>query len=245
MFTKVFAHRGASKQAPENTMEAFKLAYELGADGIETDVQLTKDHVPVLIHDEHLKRTTDGTGYVKDLTWDQLKMLDAGSWFSSKFTGASILSLEEFLQWIQSKSLYLNIELKNNKIDYEHLESIVYEQVAYYQLLDRTIMSTFNPNSIKRMSSSYQAKEIALLTSKRNKNIIPYAKELGANALHIKYSLLRPKLVKQCKEENISIRVYTVNKRRRMIRCYMSGCDGIFTDVPDKALKYRNLVQSQ
>src|SRR5690625_7581403 len=113
MSNAIFAHRGASKYAPENTMAAFKFAYELGAEGIETDVQLTKDNIPVLIHDERVKRTTNGTGYIKDLTWNQVKQLDAGSWFSKKFTGAGIISLDEFLQWIQFKPLYLNIELKN------------------------------------------------------------------------------------------------------------------------------------
>lgn len=239
----IYAHRGASKRAPENTMHAFELAYELGAEGIETDVQLTKDRVPVLIHDERVNRTTNGTGYIKDLTWDQIKQLDAGSWFDKKFAGTSIISLDTFLQWIQSKSLCLNIELKNNKIDYKHLESIVYEKIAHYQLLDRTILSTFNPNSVKRMNSLQYNIEIAFLTSRRNKDLIAYSRDLGAHALHIKYRLLTPRLVEQCKQENIAVRVYTINKGTRMMRCFTNDCDGIFTDVPDKGLHYRKQFQ--
>src|SRR5690625_5400798 len=163
--TKIFAHRGASQFAPENTMPAFQLAYELGAEGIETDVHLTKDLVPVLIHDEKLKRTTNGYGYVKDYTFNELKNFDAGSWFSDKFAGTSIISLDQFLKWIKSKSLFLNIELKNSKINDPRIEKIVYELIVYYHLQDRTILSTFNKNSVKRMKQ-FSDIEIALLTSR-------------------------------------------------------------------------------
>lgn len=241
MSTTIFAHRGASKYAPENTMAAFKLAYEMGAEGIETDVQLTKDNIPVLIHDERVKRTTDGTGYIKDLTWNQIKQFDAGSWFSKKFSGTRIISLDEFLQWIQFKPLYLNIELKNNRIAYKHIESIVYERVAHYQLLDRTILSTFNQNSVQQMKKFQKQIEVAFLTSKHNRNLVAYAKELGAHALHIKYRLLKPQLLKACRRENIAVRVYTINKKAHMMCCFTKGCNGVFTDVPDKGIIYRNL----
>src|SRR5690625_1608942 len=155
MSNAIFAHRGASKYAPENTMAAFKFAYELGAEGIETDVQLTKDNIPVLIHDERVKRTTNGTGYIKDLTWSQVKQLDAGSWFSKKFTGTGIISLDEFLQWIQFKPLYLNIELKNNRIAYKHIESIVFERIAHYKLIEITILINFNYIIIKHKYTFY------------------------------------------------------------------------------------------
>jgi glycerophosphoryl diester phosphodiesterase len=238
LFTKIFAHRGASQFAPENTMAAFELASELGAEGIETDVHLTKDLVPVLIHDEHLKRTTNGSGYVKDYTFNELKQFDAGSWFSEQFSGTRIISLEDFLQWSKPKPLSLNIELKNNKITYQYLETIVYEMIDHYELRDRTILSTFNVNSVKRMKT-FADIEVALLTSKNSKNLVPLAKEIGANALHIKYRLLKAKLMKQAKQENIAVRVYTVNKRIQMMRCFAHHCDGIFTDVPNLGLKYR------
>lgn len=241
LLTKIFAHRGASKSAPENTMPAFELAYELGADGIETDVHLTKDLVPVLIHDEHLKRTTNGIGYVKDYTFRELVEFDAGSWFSDKFSSARIISLESFLQWSYSKPLNINIELKNNKINYPNIETIVYEMIDYYQLQDRTTLSTFNKNSIKRMKQ-FTDIEVALLTSKGKKNLVTLAKEIGANALHIKYRLLKSKLMNQAKQENIPVRVYTVNKRTHMMKCFLYQCDTIFTDIPDLGLKYRKLM---
>src|SRR5699024_4421001 len=118
--------------------------YQMGADGIETDVHLTKDKIPVLFHDEQVKRTTNGRGFIKDLTVKQLKTLDAGSWFSTRFSGTTITTLEEFLSWVKNKPLRINIELKNNKIDYQHLESKVYEMVEAFQLQERTLYSTFN-----------------------------------------------------------------------------------------------------
>lgn len=242
--TQIIAHRGASNLAPENTMPAFQLAYKHGAEGIETDVHLTKDNVPVLIHDERVKRTTNGTGFIKDYTFEQIKQFDAGSWFSTAFAGSAILSLEEFLKWILYKPLHLNIELKNNKIEYNNLENVVYEMVSHYQLLNRTTLSTFNPNSIKRLKRYNADVGVALLTSKRNKNLVPCTKDLGANAIHIKYRLLNQTLVNQCNQEKMAIRVYTINKISHMLRCFKHGCDGIFTNVPQTALRQREIFNS-
>jgi glycerophosphoryl diester phosphodiesterase len=241
--TEIIAHRGASKLAPENTMFAFELAYILGAEGIETDVQLTKDNIPILIHDETLKRTTNGKGYVKDYTYEELKQLDAGSWFSSDFRSAKILTLDEFLSWIKPKNLSLNLELKNNKIDYNNLESIVYRMVKKHCLEKRTTISTFSPLSVTRLKT-YQAElGIALLTSKPNSNLVDYAKSLGANALHIKYRLVNTSLIEKAHASNMAVRVYTVNRYRQMMNCFQEACDGIFTDVPYKAITFRKVFQ--
>ncbi|ALX48018.1 glycerophosphodiester phosphodiesterase [Lentibacillus amyloliquefaciens] len=245
MQAKIFAHRGASKHAPENTMDAFTLAYQEGADGIETDVHLTKDRVPVLMHDERVNRTTNGTGYIKDYTFSQLKKLDAGAWFSPDFAGARILRLDELLEWIDDKSLYLNIELKNNKIDYRHLETIVYDRLSNYRLLHRTILSTFNPISIKKLKTLNQTIGTALLSSKRDKNLVSSAGQLGANAVHIKYQRLQQKLVNSCHHRDMAVRVYTVNKPKQMLHCFRTGCDGIFTDVPKIAIQCRAQIKEE
>lgn len=241
MVTQIIAHRGASKDAPENTLPAFKLAYEQGAEAIETDVHLTKDQVPVLMHDERVNRTTNGKGYIKDFTFRELKQLDAGSWFSSHFTGTPITSLEAFLKWVQFKPLDVQIELKNNKINYQHLESIVYEMIREYKLLNRITLSSFNPNSIKQMKGFNQTIQIAYLTSRKRKNMIQHIKDLGANALHIKYRLLSPTLVSQCYQAHIPIRVYTVNKADKMLICFKYKCNGIFTDLPYQGIQQRKL----
>lgn len=241
MKTAIFAHRGASQLAPENTMPAFQLAYKIGADGIETDVQLTKDQIPVLIHDETLHRTTNGTGLLQDYTYDDLKHLDAGSWFSSKYEGASILTLEEFLTWIQDKPLQMNIELKNNIIDYKQLEAIVYEQLKHFNLQKKTVISTFNYNSVKRFRELSKDVEIAWLLNKRVRDPISYVKDAGATALHLKYTLLSKNIIQACHENEYQLRTYTVNRPSRIMRAYKLGCDGIFTDVPHTAIEYQEL----
>ncbi|GAA0443860.1 glycerophosphodiester phosphodiesterase [Lentibacillus halophilus] len=239
MPTTIFAHRGASSLAPENTMPSFKLAYELGAEGIETDVHLTRDNETVLMHDEHLKRTTNGHGYIKNFTYEQLQKLDAGSWFSSDYAGVSILTLGTLLNWVRNKSLYLNLELKNNKIDYKYLEHLVYEQVKQYRLTNRTILSTSNPHSIKRLRLLSDSPNIGFLRSKRAKNLVGYTEKLGAGSLHINHRLLSPRLLRQSDEANMPLRVYTVNRPDIMRRCFQSGCDAIITDVPHTALEQR------
>jgi len=236
---QVIAHRGASKYAPENTLPAFQLAYDLKADGIEFDVHLTKDRIPIIIHDEEIGRTTNGQGYVRDYTYRELKELDAGSWFSDEFTGTKILSLQELLEWLDSKSLFLNIELKNNKYDYPQLELLTYELIADYQMIERTCFSTFNPESVKRLRAIDSKAEIAYLTSKSRPDLVSFTKQLGANAVHLHKRLVKRNLVRQAQEENLIVRVYTVNKPLSLIR-YSRFCqvNGIITDVPDLAKTY-------
>lgn len=242
MCGKIFAHRGASKLAPENTMPAFEMAYQLKADAIETDVQLTKDHIPVLFHDIRLNRTTNRKGYVKDLTYQELSTLDVGSWFSKKFIETPVVSLEDFLTWVEDKPLTINLELKNNKVAYKHLEDIVLEMVEHFQVADRTILSSFNPTSIQRLAKMTHI-QTAFLTSKRRTDLVEYAQSLGATALHIHYRLLRRNIVEQSRNGNMPLRVYTVNKRRQLLRCFHKKCDGIITDVPHKAQRIRNLFR--
>ncbi|WP_217586645.1 glycerophosphodiester phosphodiesterase [Lentibacillus saliphilus] len=244
MQTMIIAHRGASEQAPENTMPAFDLAWRMGSEGIETDVQLTKDNVPILIHDERINRTTNGRGYVKDYTYHELIQLDSGQWFNPSFSGTKIITLEQFLNWIKDKPLYLNIELKNNKIDYKGLELAVLELIAHYKVANRTTLSTFNPNSVNRLHKLNPTIDSALLLSKRkSSNLVQHAKALGANALHIKYRMLTPEIVEACRRESMALRVYTVNSSKHMLRCFQLGCTAIFTDIPDKALHFRKLYE--
>lgn len=240
MQTKLFAHRGASQYAPENTMAAFKLAVKLNAEGIETDVHLTKDSIPVIIHDEKIDRTTNHRGFVKDFTYNELTQFDSGSWFSNSFSNEKIIKLEHFLIWAKTHDLAINIELKNNKIDYPYLESIVYEQVDHFGMLNRTIFSTFNKESIQRCQNISQTTEIAWLTSKRNKNLIKDALQLNVKAIHIHYRLLNRQLIQQAYNEKIAVRVFTINKTKQLLKCFDNNCDAIFTDVPDLGTLVRN-----
>lgn len=226
-------------------MPAFQLAYDMKADGIETDVQLTKDGIPILIHDETLKRTAGVAGFIKDYTLAEIQQYDAGKYFSKKFTGTALITLDELLKWISGKSLYLNLELKNNKIDYKDIEIKVLHALEKYKLKDRTIISSFNQSSVKRMRQLDKNIDIALLRSKKHKNLVQYAVELGASSLHINYRLLNQALIEQCKAQHLPLRVYTVNRRTSIFNCLKQQCHGLFTDIPDKAIKLRNRYENK
>ncbi|TFB24095.1 glycerophosphodiester phosphodiesterase [Filobacillus milosensis] len=233
MTTKIFAHRGASKYAPENTLPAFEIAHEIGVDGIELDVQLTKDMIPVIIHDENIRRTTNGTGFVQNYTLEELQEYDAGYWFSKRYIHTPIMSLKEFFQWVDDKNLLVNIELKTNVIEYPSIEKRVMDLIYEHNMLDRTIISSFNPQTIKRVREIDENIELAWLTKIQVRKIEEFIEEIGANAVHIKSRLLSSKMVKCMLEEHIPFRVYTVNRVSLMRKCVTMEADGIFSDIPD------------
>ncbi|KJD52754.1 hypothetical protein UZ38_36085, partial [Bacillus amyloliquefaciens] len=138
--TKIFAHRGASGTFPENTMAAFKQAAAIGADGIELDVQMAKDGRLVVIHDEKLDRTTSLKGYVKDLTYKEIKRGDASHRFSEKIGSVPVPTLEEVFEWAADAEFLLNVELKNSIIRYEGMEEKVMSMIEAYGLQDRIIL---------------------------------------------------------------------------------------------------------
>lgn len=235
MRTQIIAHRGASAYAPENTMEAFTKALEMRADAIETDVHLTKDDVPVLMHDERINRTSNGTGLIHHYTLAQLKQFDIGSWFDSSFSSARIMTLQECLAWIRETNMDINIELKNNKIDYPNMETIVYNCIKNYSMEKRTVVSSFNFDSIQRFKKKSNRIEIAFLTSKINRSIRSKLYANPVDALHIKHTLLKKKMIHYSHLHELPLRVFTINTKDEMVRCFHAGVRGIFTDVPDIA----------
>ncbi|WP_079530203.1 glycerophosphodiester phosphodiesterase [Halobacillus hunanensis] len=243
--TMIYAHRGASKLAPENTMPAYEIASESGADGLEIDVQLTKDNIPVLIHDENVRRTTNGTGFVQDYTYDEIKRLDAGSWFSSKFSDCSIVTLDYFLRWFKNQSMKLNVELKTNVIEYKDIEQMVYDRLSFHRMLEHTVISSFNLSSVEKVTAIDPNVQTAFLTSTKRRHLPKFAHTHGASSLHVKYRMLDKNLVKQCHHHRMPLRVYTVNRPSWMTKCFKLGCEGIFTDVPHEAVEYRKLFESK
>ncbi|MGG1573724.1 glycerophosphodiester phosphodiesterase [Fictibacillus sp. NRS-1165] len=238
--TKIFGHRGASKVCPENTMAAYTRAYEMGADGLEIDVHLTSDGIPVIIHDDTVKRTTNGKGYVKHFTLAEIKQLDAGSWFSSAFQHERILTLEEFLQWICRTPLLLNIELKNNKVHYEDLEKKVYSLVNAYGMKERTIYSSFNHYSLVQLRSMDPYIDIAPLYSSAIYEPWNYAKSMGALSVHPQFKSLHPIILESLQEHGIRVRPYTVNQEKWLHYFLDWQVDAIITDTPDVAVAIRN-----
>ncbi len=159
----VFGHRGASQYAPENTMAAFDLAVKQGAPAIELDTMLTKDGVPIVIHDHTLERTTNGSGEIGQKTAHEIRELDAGSHFSPDFRDEKVPLLEEVLERFRD-GILINIELKNYHTPGDRLAGIVYEMVGDHGLCDRVIFSSFLPRNLRILRSLGAETKTALLT---------------------------------------------------------------------------------
>jgi glycerophosphoryl diester phosphodiesterase len=233
--TKIFAHRGSAGTHPENTMMAFYEAERAGADGIELDVQMTKDGALVVIHDETVDRTTDGTGWVKDLTYRDLQALNAAYKFADQYGTSRIPLLEEVLAWISATPLLLNIELKNGLIAYERLEEKVIALVRHYRLSSRVILSSFNHNSMFRCRQIAPEIETALLYMEPLYQPLQYARFVGASGLHPHYRTVSEAFVEKAHRHRIAVRPFTINKEDVMKQMFQYQVDAIMTDYPLKA----------
>lgn len=239
--TKIFGHRGTAGTHPENTMISFEEAIRAGADGIELDVHLTKDGIPVVIHDEKINRTTDGTGYVKDLTYEELKTYNAAKDFPEITERQVIPSLEEVLSFAAaSKILFIvNIELKNDIVDYPGLEEKVIEMITQFQLEQRVILSSFNHYSLMKCMKMNPQIETAVLYMEGLYQPYEYAKKLGARSIHPVLHAAKTDIIQLSEQSGISVRPFTVNEEEAMLQLFESGCTAFFTDFPEKALLLR------
>ncbi|MCK0473078.1 glycerophosphodiester phosphodiesterase [Halalkalibacter sp. APA_J-10(15)] len=237
--TMIFAHRGFSARYPENTMVAFQAAYDSGADGIELDVQLTKDRIPVIIHDETINRTTDGAGFVKDFTFNELRKWDAGTIKNNHEQKCLIPSLDEYFQWVKQTDLITNIELKNGMISYEGLEEIILEMITTYELEDQIILSSFNHYSLAKIAELNPNIETAILFMEGLYKPWDYARTVGARGLHCFYPVAQKPIIDQAATEQIAVRPFTVNEEEDLKRLIFYQCPAVITDHVDQALLIR------
>ncbi|MBG9585847.1 glycerophosphodiester phosphodiesterase [Cytobacillus firmus] len=236
---KVFAHRGVSGRFPENTMAAFQAALEAGADGIELDVQMAKDGMLVIIHDEKVDRTTGGTGYIKDMTFEEILQLDAGSWFAEVNAGETIPDLEKFLKWaaMEGNELLINIELKNDLIVYPGMEKKVIDLILKYGLEQRVIISSFNAESLRRVRDYHSTIQTGYLIEGIPENTLDMAKNIGADSIHCEEKFALSELGRKAMEAGFPLRVYTVNDETRSEFLTNAGVEVIMTDFPERFLK--------
>lgn len=237
--SKVIAHRGASGYAPENTMASFELATKMKADGIELDVQVSKDGKLVVFHDEKVDRTTNGSGYIKDLSLSYIKKLDSGSWFSKKFKNEKVPTLDEVLFFFKDKYELINIELKNGIIDYNGIEEKVIKLINDFNISDKTIISSYNHYSLLRLKAIDRNIKIGLLYVANLINPWKYAANLGAYSIHPYFYSVNDKLIYNSNNENIKIITYTVNDIVYIEKLIRLKVDGIITNYPDKAVYIR------
>jgi glycerophosphoryl diester phosphodiesterase len=241
----VIAHRGASLLAPENTLSAFTLAVELGADAIEFDVKLSRDGCPVIHHDMTLNRTTTGDGRVKDHSLDELKNFDAGVKFGQEFAGESIPTLTEVIDKFQ-KDILLNIELTNYNDPFDNLPNSVLQLIQERADFDRVLISSFSPfalRAIRRISSEVRT---ALLIAPKVPNMIQrWLQYLTPHHdLHPHRSLVTEYMIERVHRSGGRVNAWTINEYQPMVELIKSSINGIITDDVEMALRARGDVYS-
>ena len=230
---KLFAHRGFSGKFPENTLLAFRKAAELDVFGVEFDVHLTADGQLVVIQDETINRTSNGSGFVKDMTLQELRRYDYGSWFGEQFAGEKIPTLREVLAVYKETDHMLNIEIKSDIFEYEGIEQLISEEISALDLQKRIIVSSFNHESIQRFHQLQPAVQTGVLFGSLIINIDSYVQALPGNALHIHYAHMYRKTIQKAMENGCTVRAFTVNDAAIARQLQAAGIDAVFTDVPD------------
>lgn len=238
--TSIFAHRGYSSYYPENTMSAFYAAAQTGCNGIELDVQLSKDRQVVVIHDETVDRTTNGTGYVKDYTLKQLQKLDARFKFGTNSNFVTIPSLEEYLSFIRRTRLLSNIELKTDKIRYTGIEQTVIQLVNKYGLQNRVCYSSFNEDSVRLIKQMVPSAKVGLLIKILPDGVEEHAKKLGATSLNVYSAFLNQETVNNIHRYGLKAHAWTPNTREEMARLKEIGTDVLITNYPQLGLQVVN-----
>ncbi len=252
----VIAHRGASAHAPENTLAAFQMALDGGSEGVEFDVRLARDRVPVVIHDETLRRTARRPERIADFTSKQLSKTDVGSWFNRKFprkdrpeyADQTVPPLKQVLKLLKDFSGLIYIELKASENDYRPLSAAVCNEIRDSPLLPQMIVKSFKLGVIPEVRHRLPQVQTAALFApeimhylRRREHIISLAREFGAHQLSVHYSLITPRLCKLAAEAKMPLTVWTVADPKWLARCRRLGIKALITNDPARLLATRNL----
>ena len=246
--TEVIAHRGASAYAPENTLAAFQLALEMKSDYIELDVHLTQDNQVIVIHDATLERTTDGSGLVREKTLEELKKLDAGKWFDSKFEGEKLPTLAEVMDTVNGQTKLL-IEVKVDEKDelYEGLMKEVLQIIQERNAASWCVLQAFDSRYLAEIAQSNVKIEYHQLIIDDFSPIPAHIgasfqlgsidKGLGFAAMNPYFKLLSKGKVENWQKEGLKVFTYTVDEEADIKRMVEFGVNGIITNRPDLALE--------
>ncbi|MGD7732648.1 glycerophosphodiester phosphodiesterase [Propionibacteriaceae bacterium G57] len=232
--TQIWAHRGSSSEAPENTLEAFALAIEHGADGIELDVQLSSDGVVVVCHDETIDRTSDGTGFVGQQTLEQLRQHN----FNKGMHGFTcrIPTLAEVFDLVADTDLVVNIELKNSVLPYPGLEGACEVAIAGSRLAkhagERVLYSSFNHRSLAKLADSGTTVPLGVLHVEPLVRSWDYARSFGASALHPYHGSLAEDEIASAHLAGVKVNPWTVDDPEVMKRLVDQDVDALITNVP-------------
>lgn len=231
---KLIAHRGASGTHPENTMAAFKAAWEKGVTAFEFDVQRAKDGTLVVVHDDTLERTGGDARAVRDLTMAQLKALDAGAWFDSSFRGERIPTLEEVAAATPA-TCELQLEIKQADPIYPKIEKDILAFLDEHpEVKARTAVSSFHHDTLRALRALDKTVRIGLLPGKLAIDpSFDLARELAAESIHVKLERLTPEWTTRARAAGLKLFVYTIVSPAQAARAAALGADGIFSNFPD------------
>jgi len=232
---RIFAHRGYSSAYPENTMIAFGKALEAGCDGIELDVQLSKDGELVVFHDESVDRTTDGSGLVRELRLAELRELDAGATFAGGQGRNPIPSLAEYLDLVGGRDIVTNIEIKNAIYRYPGIEERLATMVRERGMERRVIFSSFNHQSALLIKRLCPGAEIAFIESSWLVGAGAYCSSAGADYLNPRHSFLTAENHEELRGHGIRAQAWTVDGIDELKRLARLGVDSVITNDPAKA----------
>jgi len=231
----VIAHRGASGYAPENTMAAFRRAVEMGVSFIETDLQLSRDARLVAIHDSTLSRTTNAQGLVKEYTLNELRGLDAGSWFDPKFAGEKIPTLEEIVSFAREADVVFYLEVKSN--DTWGVEHALVSALRQAREMARAAILSFETVALANVRRQEPTLISGLLIDKSPETAIAEAVRVGARQIAPQHKLLTKGLVEAAHASHLQVITWTVNDPKDMHAALSTGVNGVMTDYPDRLTK--------
>jgi glycerophosphoryl diester phosphodiesterase len=240
----ILAHRGASGYAPENTFAAFELARTMGAGGIETDVQRTSDGVLVLVHDSTVDRTTNGSGAVKDLTWDELSRLDAGSWLEPQFAGERIVRFDAFLDWSYPDGVASGdapsgfvtcLEVKAADATEGTIEMLTARGLTQRADLH---LSSFTWDTVVRLRAALPGLSIGFLTHRFDEAEIERVVAAGLPQICPRATVLTADLVATAHARGLNVRAWGVATREDLARVFETGADGTTLNWPDWAADF-------
>lgn len=238
----VIAHRGANLVAPQNTLEAFRKSIEIGCDGFETDIHLTKDGIPVVCHNFTIDETSNGVGAIKDMTLEELREFDFGKYKGPEFEDTKIPTLDEFLSLSEEmgdKMKVLDIELKSEHFGQAgtELAEKTINAVKDHGLFDKLLISSFDPAILvvckkidKACKTGILYSPDRLISMKISTRPVSFAKEIGADALHPFHMYVTRLYVERAHRAGIQVNPWTVNKENTAKHLIKLGVDGLITD---------------
>ena len=227
--TLVFGHRGAMAHAPMNTLASFQAAYDQGAQGVELDVQLSRDGHLVVVHDFAVDATTDGQGRVADLSLTALKALDAGGWYAEAFAGETIPTLDEVFAAF-GDALLINVEIKSASDESTGLEQAVADCILGHDCAERVIVSSFNAHALRQVRAICPQLLIGYLYLPMYGD--PPNNEIPYEALHPWHDMVDEEYVDSARRDGHYVNTWTVNDPARAIELRRLGVNAIMTDDP-------------